>query len=124
MKAALPNDFLIAATTAVDSSNVLQSATQFDTDAVRQAVEFTEAYESVANEAEAFARGVRHTIAIRRAEAATDALQAYDIAKGLARKPEGASLASHISDMKRTLGRTGKRRKPNAPAPLPPTMAK
>jgi len=82
------------------------------------------AYESVADEAEAFARGIRHTIAIRRAAVATDALQAYDIAKGLARKPEGAGLASHIGDMRRTLGRSGRKRKNgnNVPA-QPPTMA-
>jgi hypothetical protein len=112
--AALPNDFLMAASVAVESSSALKSATQFDSDAVRQAVEFTQAYESVADEAEAFAKGIRHTIAIRRAQAATDALQAYDIAKGLARKPDGAGLAAHIQDMRRTLGRAGHKRKPKS----------
>src|SRR5579884_3409284 len=113
IKAALPNEFLIAASTAVDSSSALKSATQFDSDAVRKAVEFTQAFEPLADEMEASARAVRHTIALVRASAANDALQAYDIAKGLARKPEGAGLASHIGDMRRTLGRTGRRRKSN-----------
>lgn len=118
-KASLPNEFLMAASAAVDSSNALKLATQFDTESVREAVDFTQAFESVADEAEAFAKGIRHTIAIRRAAAANDALQAYDIAKGLARKPEGASLASHITDMRRTLGRAGHKRKAKSGGPTP-----
>lgn len=124
IKASLPNEFLVAASVAIDSSNALKAATQVDTDAVREAVEFTQAFETVADEAEAFARGVRHTIALKRAAAANDALQAYDIAKGLARKPEGASLASHIGDMRRTLGRTGRKKKAANGVPQPPTTSR
>jgi hypothetical protein len=114
--ASVPDDFLEAAAVAVESSIVLKTATGLEPDNVREAVAFATAYGPVAEEAEALARSIRHTISVRRSQAGTDALQAYNIAKGLARKPEGAVLSSHIQEMKRTLGRGGHKRV-TAPTP-------
>ena len=99
---------------------VLKTATGLEPDNVRAAVAFATAYSPVAEEAEALARSIRHTISLRRAQAGTDALQAYNIAKGLARKPEGAVLSSHINEMKRTLGRSGHKRTGAASSDAPP----
>ncbi|HXH37137.1 MAG TPA: hypothetical protein VNN08_00775, partial [Thermoanaerobaculia bacterium] len=59
------------------------------------------------------------------------ALQVYAIAKGVARSPLSTTVASHVGNLKRDLGRAGKGGKkkstpPHAPLPVPvptaPTM--
>ena len=87
-------------------------------DAAREAVAFSNAFEAVADELEATAKGMRHTIAIARAKAGDDALHSYDVAKSLSRTKDGASLVPHVTSMKNALGRGG-RRSPKAPKPTP-----
>jgi hypothetical protein len=109
------NEFLLATAASVDSSPALAAATQLDPSAVRDVITFDEGFAQLADAAEAFALGVRHTIAIRRAKVGEQSLQAYSIAQGLARS--NGDLRPHVADMKSKLGRG--RRKPTA-APKPP----
>jgi hypothetical protein len=53
----------------------------------------------------AFANALKFTIASRNASLAADSLQIYHVAKGLARDPGSAALASVVANMKRDLGR-------------------
>ena len=116
--ATLPNTFIEAACMAVESSPELSSAAKIDSAEAREALAFSMAFEPVADEAEALARGIRHTIAIKRAKAGDAALRTYDVAKSLSRRTEGSSLTSHVTAMKHGLGRGG-RRAPKAPKGTP-----
>jgi hypothetical protein len=110
------NDFLLATAAAVDASPALAAATQLDPPSIHDVITFDEGFSQLADEAEALARGIRHTIAIRRAKVGEQSLQAYSIAQGLARS--NGDLRLHVADVKSKLGRG--RRKPSA-APKPPT---
>ena len=117
--AGVSDDFLETVAVAVQASQALKSASEVDPAAMRDAIRFAAAYGPVADELESLASAVRFTINVRRAESATEALAAYDLAKGLARKKEGASLVPHISDIRKALNRGGHRKvaaKPAAPA--------
>ncbi|HYM62609.1 MAG TPA: hypothetical protein VEZ11_17125 [Thermoanaerobaculia bacterium] len=85
------------------------------------AVRFGAAFSPVADELEAMARAVRHTVAIRKSTAGTDALNTHNLAKSLERRPEGADLAAQVAEMRKALGRGGKRR---AAPPVPAEAAK
>jgi hypothetical protein len=56
----------------------------------------------------AFANRLKFTMASRKASLAADALQIYSIAKGVARDPGAAAVASLVSNLKRDLGRRGR----------------
>ena len=107
--ATLPNTFIEAACAAVDASPELRSAVKVNPDEARESLAFSMAFEPAAEEAEALARGIRHTIAVRRARAGDAALHTYDVAKSLARRGDGANLTPHVTAMKHGLGRGGKR---------------
>lgn len=109
-RAAMPSSFLEAAAVAAESSDQLRTAGSLDPDDLRETIAFAAAFEAVADEAEAFARSMRYTIAVRRSKAAEDALQTYGIAKSLVRKPEAAALVPHVGEMKKSLGRGGARK--------------
>lgn len=108
--ASLPDDLLETVSVAIQSSPALASASNVKAEDVRDTIRFAAAYGAVADEAEAFARAVRHTINVRRAETAQACLVVYDLAKGLARKVEGADLVPHILDIRKTIKRGGRRK--------------
>jgi hypothetical protein len=87
----------------------------------RDLIAFGEAFAPLADEIEALAQFVRHSVASARHKAGTDALTTYALAQRLAKRPEtAAELAPHVEDMRRTLGRRRKPKQPPAvPAPSP-----
>ena len=81
---------------------------------------FADAYEPVADELEAFAHFIRHSVISARNTAGSDALTTYALAQRLAKRPESADLAPHVDDMRRALGNRGRKAKAKpAPAPTP-----
>src|ERR1700692_3164639 len=81
---------------------------------------FAEAFAPLADELEAMALFVRHTVRAARNKAGSEALTAYALAKRLAKRPETASLAPHVEDMRIALGNPGRKAKVK-PAPAPGT---
>ena len=75
---------------------------------------FAGAYEPVADEFEAMAHFLRHSITAARHEAGTAALMAYEVAKRLAKKPANAGLADYVADMSEALGFRGRAAKAEA----------
>jgi len=71
---------------------------------MRERMEFADAYGPVAEELEAIAQLLRHSIAAARNEAVSAALLVYEMTKRLAKLPETAELAPHVADMQRVLG--------------------
>ncbi|HEU4889116.1 MAG TPA: hypothetical protein VFV49_14620 [Thermoanaerobaculia bacterium] len=122
--AAIPDRFLEAVAAALDASLHLATSSKVTGAQLRDVIAFARAFNSLADELEIVARGLRHTIAVRRGELARLGLRAYRIARSLDLPSEAQQLVPHIKEMKRTLGR-GRPNKPvpvvPAPPPVPPT---
>ncbi|HJQ37195.1 MAG TPA: hypothetical protein VKB93_08655 [Thermoanaerobaculia bacterium] len=101
-------DFLATAIAAVEQTPALQGVDKLDVLAARDTLQFIEAFRPVLDKVSAFASNLKFTIASRKASLAADALQIYDIAKGVARDPGSAAVASLVANMKRDLGRRGR----------------
>lgn len=117
LNAAVSDQFFEACATAIEASPPLAAAAQVQSAELRDIISFSQAYTSLAAELELTARGLRYTIAQRRAATAQLALQAYALAKGLNRPSDRAVLVPHIDSMRRGLKR--KRKSQPAEPPLP-----
>jgi len=81
---------------------------------------YAEAYGPLADELEAMALFVRHSVRAAKNQAGSNALMTYAMAKRLAKRPETAGLAPHVEDMRRAL-RTPRPKAKSKPAPVPAT---
>jgi hypothetical protein len=77
---------------------------------IRDLMSYADAYSPFADELEALAQFVRHSVTAARNRAGLEALTTYALAQRLAKQPEHAGLATTVTDMRRALGRG---RKPN-----------
>jgi hypothetical protein len=75
---------------------------------VRDLMSYAEAYGPYADELEAFAQFVRHSVTAARHQAGMEALTTYSLAQRLAKRPRTAHLAPYVADMRRALGRMRK----------------
>jgi hypothetical protein len=106
----IPNAFLATAIHTVEQTPLLQGLKKLDVAAGRDTLQFLEAFRPVLDKVTAFASALQFTISSRKASLAADALQIYDIAKGVSRDPGSAELASRVANLKRDLGRRGRPR--------------
>jgi hypothetical protein len=116
----VPNEFLATVTAAVEQVPELQAINKLDVNAARDTIQFLEAFRPVRDKVDAFAKNLKYTMDSRKAKLATDSLLTYDVAKGLARDPNSATIASLVANMKRDLGRRGR---PKTPLALRKTTA-
>jgi hypothetical protein len=87
----------------------------------RDLMTFADAFIPVADELEALAEYVRHSVASARHKAGSDALVTYALAQRMAKRPEtAAELAPHVRDMRLALGRRRKAKQPVPAAPQSP----
>lgn len=110
----VPNEFLATVTAAVEQVPELQAINKLDVNAARDTIQFLEAFRPVRDKVDAFAKNLKYTMDSRKAKLATDSLLTYDVAKGLARDPNSATIASLVANMKRDLGRRGRPKTPLA----------
>ena len=75
---------------------------------VRELVTYADSYEPLADELEALAHFVRHSVRTARHTAGSEALATYWIAQRLAKLPATAFLKPYVADMRRALGRVRK----------------
>jgi len=104
----VPTAFLATAIAAVEQNPELQGVNKLDVAAARDTLQFIEAFRPMQDKITALAQSLKFTMASRRAVLAADSLQIYDIAKGIARDPGAAAIASHVANLKRDLGRRGR----------------
>ena len=81
---------------------------KLDVTAARDTLQFIDAFRPIQDKVTAFANSLKFTMASRKASLAADALQIYSIAKGIARDPGAAAVASLVANLKRDLGRRGR----------------
>jgi hypothetical protein len=100
-------NFLATCIAAVEQTAALQGVNKLNSQAARDTLQFIEAFRPVLDKVESFTNSLRFTVASRKAALTADALQIYFIAKGVARDPGSAAVASLVANMKRDLGRPG-----------------
>ena len=105
--ASVPPEFVERTAVAVKNSPTLGQVGTTDPEQTRDLMTYAEAYEPLADELEALASFVRHSVIAARNKAGGDALATYVVARRLSRRPQHADLAPHVDDMKRLLGRKG-----------------
>jgi AraC-like DNA-binding protein len=116
----VPTEFLATAIAAVEQTTELQHINKLDIAAARDTLQFIDAFRPVQDKVTALASSLKFTMASRKASLAADALQIYNIAKGIARDPGAAAVASLVQNLKRDLGRRGRPKgsvTANQPAP-------
>src|SRR4051795_3447124 len=116
--ASVPTEFIDRAALAVRNNDELTRGGNFGLAQIRDRMDFAVAYDPVADELEAMALFIRHSVRVARNEAGSNALTTYALAKRLAKRPETAALAPHVEDMRIALGVRGRKAKAK-PAPVP-----
>lgn len=117
--ASVPPEFVELTAVAVKNSMPLVRGGDADPAQTRDLMSYAEAYGPLADELEALAQLIRHSIIAAKSRAGGQALTTYALAKALAKRPETADLALHVADMRRALGRTRKAKSQPAPTPAP-----
>ena len=118
--ASVPSAFVELTAVAVKNSPLLVRGGAPAPDQTRDLMSYAEAYAPVADELEALATFIRHSVTVARNKAGSDALTTYALARRLAKRPEHAELVPHVDDMRRALGVKGRKAEPEQqPAPEP-----
>ncbi|HSY48315.1 MAG TPA: hypothetical protein VLC46_05860 [Thermoanaerobaculia bacterium] len=117
--ASVTPEFVELSAVAVKNNVPLVRGGDADPAQTRDLMSYADAYGPLADELEALAQLIRHSIIAARSRAGGQALTTYALAKALAKRPETADLALHVADMRRALGRTRKAKSQPAPAPAP-----
>ncbi|HSY49112.1 MAG TPA: hypothetical protein VLC46_09900 [Thermoanaerobaculia bacterium] len=121
----VPLQFIATAVAAVEANPTLQGTSSFDVTEARDALQFIDAFRPMEDKLRDAMQNLGFSMDSRKANAAIGALQVYAIAKGVARSPLSTTVAAHVSNLRRDLGRVGKagRKKatqtPGTPAPVP-----
>ena len=99
----LPPEFVELAAMTIRNAEVLVGGPA-DPATMRDLSEFAASYGPVADELEALASFLRHSVILALNKAGADALLTYEIAKRLSKRPEHADLIPFVADMSRALG--------------------
>ena len=115
----VPDDFLEAVAVAVESTPNVAGPIPITPIELRDAIRSSRAFLSLADQLELMARGVRETVAESRAEVGKRALATYGVARSVNRHLDLTVAIPHFANMRRALGRTGrKKRVVETPPPL------
>ena len=115
--AAVPSQFVELTAVAVKNSPALVRGGASDPAQLRDLMSYAEAYEPLADELEALAHFVRHSVTAAKNKAGSEALTTYALARRLAKRPDTADLAPHVADMERSLGAKAARKAKGQPTP-------
>ena len=114
--ASVPKKFVELTAVAVRNNAPLVLPSGQDLAQDQDRTSYAEAYLPVADELEAQAHFVRHSVAVAKSKVGSSALTTYALARVLAKRPETADLLPHVEDMHKALGSRGRKSK-SKPAP-------
>jgi hypothetical protein len=118
--ASVPKEFVELATAAVKSKPVLVRSSGQDLAQDKDLSDYAAAYGPVADELEALASFVRHSVTLAKNKVGSEALTTYALAQRLSKRPETADLLPLVEDMAKALGKRSRKAKSQpAPAPAP-----
>jgi len=120
--ASVPPEFIDLASMATRNHEDLARGGNSGPGQTEDLTSYAEAYSLLADELEAMALFVRHSVRAAKNQVGSNALLTYSMAQRLAKRPETASLAPHVEDMRRALG-IRRRKAKSEPAPVPATPA-
>lgn len=120
--ASVPDDFLLTVALALETAPDIAVAAKIQPVELRDIVNYSNAFRTVATELEVVARGLRETIDARRFDLGNRALRAYAMARKFTRPSDRDLLIPHLREMQRTLGR-GRRRVLPVETETPPDPA-
>lgn len=106
--ASVPREFVELTIVAVANQKALVRGESTPPAEIRDLLHYAEAYGPLADELEALAQFVRFSVRTARNTAGSEALTIYSLAQRLSKRRENASLAPHVADMRRVLGRARK----------------
>ena len=118
--ASVPPEFIDLTSMATRNNEDLARGGNSGPDKTEDLRSYAEAYGPLADELEAMALFVRHSVRAAKHQAGSNALMTYAMAKRLAKRPETASLAPHVQDMRRALASPRRKAKAKQP-PVPAT---
>jgi hypothetical protein len=118
--ASLPPEFIDLTSMATRNNEDLARGGNSGPDKTEDLNRYAEAYGPLADELEAMALFVRHSVRTAKNQAGSNALMTYAMAQRLAKRPETASLAPHVEDMRRALANPRPKAK-SKQAPVPAT---
>jgi hypothetical protein len=118
-RSGVDQEFIEAAGTAMQASDLLDGSSPTTAEALRDAIAFALAYQAALTEGKAFVRALTHTLRAAKATAAGHALDIYALAQRLAKKEDGAELVPHVANMRNKL-KNGRRKAISEPAPDQP----
>ena len=116
--ASVPPQFVDLVALAIRNNEELTRGGNSGSARMRDRSSFADAFATVGDEFEAMALFVRHCVRAARNEAGSEALTTYALAQRLAKRPETASLAPHVKDMRIALA-SPRRKAKSKPAPKP-----
>ena len=120
--ASVPQQFVDLTELAIRNNEELTRGGNSGQDLIHDLSSYAGAFAPVADELEAMALFIRHSVRSARHKAGSEALTTYALAKRLARRPETADLAPHVVDMRNALFGPGRKsRRKSKPAPTPAT---
>lgn len=108
--AAVSDEFIEAASVAVQFSQRLETAAGADAATLRDAYAYAIAYQQIVTELQALTRSMIHTIRVQRAAAVSSALDVYAHARRMIRQKDSADLIPYVNDMRRKLNGVGRPR--------------
>jgi hypothetical protein len=118
----VPSEAVLSIVAMVESSRVLQSMNLLDTGRAHEVLECDDGFRVLDERLERLRGQVRYTIEARWAEIVSAAMDAYHMARRLAKEPRYADLAAHVAIIRRHLdrtnGTTGKKQKKKDPKPV------
>jgi len=120
--ASVPAEFVERLAVAVETTPRLVRAESVGPEQSRDLMSYAEAFGPVADEVEALARFIRHSVTAARNKAGSEALVTYSLAQKLAKLPGHRDLAPHVADMRRALGSRGRKAKAKAEPSAPPAQ--
>src|SRR3954463_10774934 len=118
--ASVPLQFIDLTSMATRNNEDLARGGNSGPDQIKDLTSYAEAYGPLADELEAMALFVRHSVRTAKNQAGSNALMTYAMAQRLAKRPETASLAPHVEDMRRALLRRRKAKATQPPVPATP----
>ncbi|HEX9986140.1 MAG TPA: hypothetical protein VGF69_22960 [Thermoanaerobaculia bacterium] len=121
--ASVPPEFVDLTTMALANEKTLTRTEAATVAELRDLSLFATAYGPLADELEAMAQFVRHSVTTARNKVGTELLTVYALAQRLAKRPEYAHLAPYVADMRRALGRGRKAKKEVTVPPATPKAA-
>lgn len=110
----IPIEFLGTAIVSVERIPALQAVRKLDVRMGRDTLQYIDAFRPVVDKLVAFTTRLLLTLQTRQAALTGEALQIYDIAKGLGRDSKDPEVGAAVAALQRDLGRRGRRQVPLA----------